>query len=65
MATEGWTFLWNSTKWHYFVEGRSLCGRFLLLANPAFDCHIDSPDNCKACLRKYQARLQKDTAHAD
>ena len=31
---EGWAWLWNSQKWHYFRGGRSLCGKFLLLAHP-------------------------------
>jgi hypothetical protein len=57
---EGWTFLWNSPKWHYFREGRSLCGRFLLLGKPELGGgNEQSPDNCKGCLRKIQKERAK------
>jgi len=50
---EGWTWLWNSRKRHYFLDGRSLCGRFLLLGHPELKhSNDDSPDNCTACRRK-------------
>ena len=30
-AREGWGWLSNAAKWHYFVGGKSLCGRWLML----------------------------------
>lgn len=60
MAEEGWTWLWNAKKEHYFVDGRSLCGRWGLVG-PG-DLHRskdDSPNNCRECVRRLaQQRLQ-------
>lgn len=47
---EGWTWLYNSKKWHYFVDHKSLCRKWMLLI--ATDLQIgndSSPDNCKQC----------------
>ncbi|TVM03001.1 MAG: hypothetical protein CV087_07590 [Candidatus Brocadia sp. WS118] len=53
---EGWTWLINSRKWHYFREGRSLCGKFLLLDDSDLELGNDSsPDNCAACRKKLLA----------
>ena len=61
---EGWTWLLNARKWHYFVEGRSLCGRYLLLASGEFQRgDDDSPDNCAACKRQLAKR--KEAANAE
>jgi len=57
---EGWTWLTNSTKWHYFVEGRSLCGKFMLLSIPELEQGNDgSLDNCMACRKKLEKRKGK------
>ena len=57
---EGWTWLSNSPKWHYFVDGRSLCKRFMLFGNAKLDQgQDDSPDNCKACMKALQKRRDK------
>ena len=59
---EGWTYLFNSTKWHYFRDGRSLCGKFALLLSGALEKGNDSsPDNCAACKRKKLTK-QKSTS---
>ena len=56
LKSEGWTWLWNARKFHYFRDGQSLCGRWMLLVkesedfNPSDD--FGSPDNCKACEKK-------------
>lgn len=56
--THGWKWLINATKWHYFVDGRSLCGKWMVLTmNGADDSNHDSPDNCAACRRKRKAAL--------
>ena len=47
---EGWTYLVNSPKWHYFRDGRSLCRKFLLLGRPELECDgPESADDCKKC----------------
>lgn len=57
---EGWTWLVNSTKWHYFVDGDALCGKWMLLARTGGTLqqgNDTSPDNCMACRRKLEKRL--------
>lgn len=60
---EGWTWLSNSRKWHYFVDGRSLCKKFMLFSTSGLEQgKDDSPDNCMACrkaLEKRKAKLEK------
>lgn len=57
---EGWTYLTNSRKWHYFIDGRSLCGKFLLLVIPELEQGNDnSPDNCMTCRRELEKRKIK------
>lgn len=51
---EGWKWLVNSTKAHYFVDGKSLCGRWLTFSKGYEKGNIDSPDNCKACVKRYK-----------
>jgi hypothetical protein len=55
--TEGWAYLHNSPKWHYFTEdGKSLCGRWMTFGNDREVGKDNSPDNCKACITKLQKR---------
>lgn len=60
VVNEGWTWLSNSTRWHYFRGGRSLCGKFMLLGKhelqPGSD---DSRDNCAACRHKLEAERRR------
>jgi hypothetical protein len=60
--TEGWTYLYNSPKWHYFRGGRSLCKRWMTFGSE-FEQGMDkSPDNCKGCmtaLEKERAKAKK------
>ena len=50
---EGWTWIFNSRKWHYFQEGRSLCRNFALLGSADLEQGNDnSPDNCATCKKK-------------
>ena len=55
-SEKGWNWLSNTPKWHYFLDGRSLCGKWLGLGlgktcddDPKTD---NSPDNCAACRKK-------------
>lgn len=56
-AAEGWAYLWNATKAHFFtVKGESLCGRWLFLGTP---CEREvRPDDCAACQKKLAARAK-------
>lgn len=50
VKSEGWTWLFNSRKWHYFRNGRSVCGRYAILGAGDFEQGNDtSPDNCAQC----------------
>jgi len=54
---EGWGWLINSRKWHYFVGGRSLCGRWLAPWLKELEQGNDnSPDNCAECKRRLKRR---------
>lgn len=58
---EGWTFLYNSRKWHYFRNSRSLCGRWMYLG-PDKDLQLGndtSPDNCPTCCKKLEKEREK------
>ena len=61
-SKEGWNWLHNSRKWHYFgVDGRSLCGGFALFGSNA-DAETgndDSKDNCAKCRRELAKRKDK------
>jgi len=62
MSKNGWNYLTNSPKWHYFAGGRSLCGKFLLFGSNSDaeeNDKLDSSDNCKACVAKRKAQLGK------
>ncbi len=58
--TEGWTWLTNSRKWHYFRDMRSLCGKFALFIDPSEGYDLgsgESKDDCAGCRKA----LQKET----
>jgi len=60
---EGWTWLWNAKKWHYFVGGKSLCKRWLRLSS--YDLYenpdVKEKDKCKVCIRILEARKRPQT----
>ena len=56
--TEGWMKLDNAKLWHYFRDGRSLCGKWMTFSQNYDETeNIDSPDNCKACKNKRSKEL--------
>ena len=62
-VTEGWecpTFL-NSRKFHFFREGRSLCGKygiFYALSDKVEGLNAaTSPDDCKECRRRVNKEI--------
>jgi len=65
--TEGWTWLYNSRKWHYFRDGKALCGNWMLLRDPTdgYAADDDSPDNCAACARKRAKEREKSAKNAE
>ena len=54
--TEGWKYLFNSPKWHYFRNGRSLCRKWMNFGKD-FEGDKPSPDNCKGCLHVREKEL--------
>jgi hypothetical protein len=56
--SEGWTWLYNTPKWHYFVDQESLCKRWILFTKGAFlepDIKAYNSDYCKICRKKLKA----------
>lgn len=56
---EGWSWLFNSSRCHYFVSGKSLCGKWAVLGYG--DCD-DSPSGnrpCATCMKKLENRNKK------
>jgi len=60
---EGWYKFSNAAKWHYMRAGRSLCGKWGMLArmDPGSTEPFDEsstkpgPDDCVSCWRKRKA----------
>jgi len=60
MKKEGWTWLYNSKKWHYFKDGMSLCGKFMLLKSDKLEQgNDDSLDNCAICKKTLKKQNEK------
>ena len=57
MSKEGWAWLHNSNREHYFVEGRSLCRKWLCLCSD-FATTLGQPE-CKACRKALDKREAK------
>lgn len=55
--TEGWTWLSNAPKWHYFRECRSLCGRWICFGDELIN-ELHPDDQCKACTKKRNKELE-------
>lgn len=52
---EGWTWHVGGKKWHYYRDGRAICGGMMLFKHPSegYERGNDSSnDNCAACKRK-------------
>lgn len=61
ISSEGWAWLYNSRKWHFFRNKQSLCGKFMLLGHPidGYEIDRDSPSDCAECKRR---RAKENTA---
>ncbi len=55
VTKEGWGWPSNARKAHYFVDNRSLCGRWLFFGELENFNH-ESSFNCLACRRKHKKR---------
>ena len=55
---EGWSWLFNSKVEHYFVEGKSLCGKWGILGYG--DCAEHSNNPCANNKKKLEKRKQKE-----
>ena len=58
MSKEGWNWLSNSSRNHYFLEdSRSICGKWFCLGDPSGrDMGLK---DCAACIKKLAAREKK------
>ncbi len=55
---EGWTWLYNTPKWHYFVKQQSLCRRWMLFTGGAYlepEMRSNRIGYCKICEKKLKA----------
>jgi len=60
---EGWGYAPHiSRKWHYFVNGMSLCGKIGFYRGRLEQGNDDSNDNCTACKKALQRRKAKQLA---
>ena len=53
---EGWGWPGLAKKSHYFVDGMSLCRRWLYMGMLEAETHKRSPDDCMPCRRKLDKR---------
>ena len=52
---KGWGLPSQSRKWHYFMNGRSLCRKFGWFdRDPLEEGNDNSLDNCKDCKRRLE-----------
>lgn len=56
---EGWKWLINSKKWHYFRNGTSLCHKWANFGQEFELGNDTSPDNCMACKKALQKEREK------
>lgn len=64
---EGWTWVRNSRKWHYYRECRAICGGMMMFCHPSEGYELgndDSEDNCAACKRKLAAEKDRVPSNA-
>lgn len=57
---EGWSWLVGFTKWHYFRNGRSLCGSYTYSGSIGLrQENDDAPDKCGSCRRSLLSEKRK------
>ena len=50
---EGWARLFNSRKDHYYRDGKSLCGKWMILGSNSLEKGM-SNNACSACKKKLE-----------
>lgn len=62
----GWGWPTISREPHYFVNGMSLCGKWMFtgVLESDSDSDIKTTDDCVVCRRKYTEMKPKDAPHA-
>lgn len=56
---EGWAKPWRAQKFHYFVDGRSLCRAWGMLGNEELEQDTgktQAEDDCARCARAMEKR---------
>lgn len=48
---EGWAAVFSARKYHYFIAGRSLCGKWMTVAVDLEPDDGPHPDDCTPCRR--------------
>lgn len=56
---EGWTWLFNSRKEHYFRDGQSLCGKWMCLGSDFTNIPPHVEVACATCLKKREKEQSK------
>ena len=56
MSDEGWARPSNARKFHYYVGGRSLCGKWFFLGEVDEDAGEPTASDCKACAKSMVTR---------
>lgn len=60
----GWQRPHGSRKWHYFVDGRSLCGKWVWFSPERLVNDINTgPDDCKACVYRFHKKTTLGTVN--
>jgi hypothetical protein len=56
---EGWGFPGLARKAHYFVEDKTLCGKWAYTGSlDGSSPEVKGPDDCAACRRLFDARVK-------
>lgn len=50
--TEGWGYMSNAVKGHYFKSNRSLCGRWIFFGELDADDGVARQSDCLSCRKK-------------
>lgn len=57
----GWGWAFNARKAHFYVNGLSLCGRWVIFGGSGLELGNDnSPDNCATCKKKLAAKKERE-----
>ena len=63
--TEGWYWAYPLPKRHFFVKGKSLCGKATVYGGDMRPDSQDTANNCPECVRAAAKRKPSDTGKSD